>query len=635
MKDVLRNVQQLSLFFLLSLTQTLGHSEEHLDHDYGRKSEIDRLIPDVTEMGFTTLCYEDIPPLSIDVHGAPEVGPVVYGSANDLDDEDVHPLDDEVKRLREEFFKKHRKQPGQPDQNQKDEVKNVAKHETRHGTDKEAAVRCERAQKTLGDLYKKLNAAHDMMNEDLKDGDKIVKQHWNVQEDDFHAKNHHLHQHWNGENNNKQNNKEQEWTVFPKEPGHGNDELQQKFQDEIYGDPNPDVNSIKNNDNILRKNDKADLKMNRNVQINLKQFQDEEKAIKNNVHKVRNLRDQLKKIINLKDNLDGKDLKLYRKFMNVELHETTNLYQHDELRGPACKIGKQNWFNMAKEQRIQLLGHILNNRGPIKNGMWTKEWEKIPSKSGTFQSSEYSCISMSLLHPHPDPKKRRTPAISTVTPKAKNVKLNKNPLERDMKINANFNYVRKKSNNLRNIIKNDEKLMKHKRGKRNVISTKRRRRSGYNKTTELYWNIEGRFRDIDVVERERNEFDAAEANTTVPFWIHDDGYRPKTAKKFRPRPPLRFNRVPKEPLDYGSYDKSEYWRYMTELVTGATFPKDWYDAMPTPKEPSTKEIYDACRENFTTSECFDYPEISRLRDTHERRFMKKYYHKKYSDLEDE
>uniref|UniRef100_A0A8D8PUM3 Uncharacterized protein n=1 Tax=Cacopsylla melanoneura TaxID=428564 RepID=A0A8D8PUM3_9HEMI len=686
MKDVLQNVQQLCLVFLLSLSQSLVHSDEGLppDHDHDeRRSDLEKIVPDGPEVGFTTLCYEDIPPLSIDVDGAPGVGPVVYGSASDLEDSEHNPLDDEVKKLREEFFKKHRKQTGEPEQKQnKDEVKNIEKHDIHHGADKEAAVKCERVQKTLGELYNKLNAAHDLMNEDLKNeelkGNHIVKQHWNAQDDDLHAKNEQLHQHWNGEKINKQKNQGQEWTPFPKEPGHRNDELQRKVHDEIYDDPNPDVDAIKKNDIHLKKNDKADLQMNRNIQINLKQFQDEEKvikynannvdaikkndfhlkkddktdmkmesniqinlknlqvdekAIKNNRHKFRNL----KNLLNLREKLDSKDnLKLYRKLMDIELRETTNPHQHDELRGPACELKKRNWFRMSKEHRIQVLEHILNG-GRIKNGMWTKEWEKIPDKSGTFQSSEYSCESMSIQYPHPDPKKRRTPAVSTATPKAKNVKLDKNPLERDtMRINQNFNCAIKQSNeNLKNIMKNNDKLMKYKRAKRNVISTKRRRRSGSNKTTEIYWDVDGRFRDIDVLERERNEFDAAEANETQPFWIHDDGYRPNTAKKFRPRPPLRYNRYPKEPLDYGSYDKSYYWRYMTELVTGATFPKDWYDIMPTPKDPSTKEIVDACRENFTTSECFQYPDISRLRDTKERRFMKKYYTKKYSDLEEE
>uniref|UniRef100_A0A8D9BWR8 Uncharacterized protein n=1 Tax=Cacopsylla melanoneura TaxID=428564 RepID=A0A8D9BWR8_9HEMI len=583
MKDVLQNVQQLCLVFLLSLSQSLVHSDERLppDHDHDeRRSDLEKIVPDGPEVGFTTLCYEDIPPLSIDVDGAPGVGPVVYGSASDLEDSEHNPLDDEVKKLREEFFKKHRKQTGEPEQKQnKDEVKNIEKHEIHHGADKEAAVKCERVQKTLGELYNKLNAAHDLMNEDLKNeelkGNHIVKQHWNAQDDDLHAKNEQLHQHWNGEKINKQKNQGQEWTPFPKEPGHRNDELQRKVHDEIYDDPNPDVDAIKKNDIHLKKNDKADLQMNRNIQINLKQFQDEEKvikynannvdaikkndfhlkkddktdmkmesniqinlknlqvdekAIKNNRHKFRNL----KNLLNLREKLDSKDnLKLYRKLMDIELRETTNPHQHDELRGPACELKKQS------------------------------------------------------------------------------------------------------NENLKNIMKNNDKLMKYKRAKRNVISTKRRRRSGSNKTTEIYWDVDGRFRDIDVLERERNEFDAAEANETQPFWIHDDGYRPNTAKKFRPRPPLRYNRYPKEPLDYGSYDKSYYWRYMTELVTGATFPKDWYDIMPTPKDPSTKEIVDACRENFTTSECFQYPDISRLRDTKERRFMKKYYTKKYSDLEEE
>lgn len=148
-----------------------------------------------------------------------------------------------------------------------------------------------------------------------------------------------------------------------------------------------------------------------------------------------------------------------------------------------------------------------------------------------------------------------------------------------------------------------------------------------------FMDVDGRFRDIEEIERERNEFESMEAKQTQPDWIHDDGYRPKTERKFRPRPSLGYNRVPKEPLDYGSYDRSEHWRMMTELIHSGTLAAKFYESLSMPKIPSTKEVVSVCRENFTTSECFRYPDISRLRDTREKKFMKKYYHKEYPEFE--
>lgn len=147
-------------------------------------------------------------------------------------------------------------------------------------------------------------------------------------------------------------------------------------------------------------------------------------------------------------------------------------------------------------------------------------------------------------------------------------------------------------------------------------------------------DIDGRFRHIDEVEEERNRYSSELVKRPTLEWIHYDGYEPKTAVHFRPRPTLNYNRVAKEPLDYGSYDKSEHWRMLTELITGGTLPAKFYESLSMPKLPDTKEAFDVCQENFTTSECFRYPDISRLRDTREKIFMKKYYRKKYPDMDD-
>lgn len=149
-------------------------------------------------------------------------------------------------------------------------------------------------------------------------------------------------------------------------------------------------------------------------------------------------------------------------------------------------------------------------------------------------------------------------------------------------------------------------------------------------------DVDGRFRDIDEVEEERNRFSSELERRPTPVWLNYDGYvAPKTKKKFRPRPTLNYNRVPKEPLDYGSYDKSAHWRMMTEMILNGTLPPKFYESLSEPELPDTKEAFDVCRENFTTSECFRYPDISRLRDTRERKFMKKYYHKDYPDMVDD
>lgn len=464
---------------LLCLTQYLVKSDrKDSGEPIHRDSDIDRLLPDHTERGHTTRCYEDLPPLSVEVDGAPACAPVVYGSEHDLNSEEkMIKMDEEVKRLRAEFFKKRRTTtPGGPKKVRRD-VRN-----------------------RLIDDINEINGLNNQKNkiDEIPEGNNVVKQAWNVEQLNK--------QHWNKESNDKLNKKDKAFTLFPEvdsEPGYKHDQLQRDIHEEIYGDPS------------MKENNKVKIKS--------------KKEMYHKVDKVKGIKNNLKNLLDLGNNLQNeKGFKNYKKMMEIELRETTNQHQYKTVYGPACgskKISKTNEKNVQKEKK---------------------------------------------------------------------------------------------------------KAIKLKRRKRNIKSTKRPKSK---KTTRYFMDVDGRFRDIEEIERERNEFESMEAKQTQPDWIHDDGYRPKTERKFRPRPSLGYNRVPKEPLDYGSYDRSEHWRMMTELIHSGTLAAKFYESLSMPKIPSTKEVVSVCRENFTTSECFRYPDISRLRDTREKKFMKKYYHKEYPEFE--
>lgn len=495
---------------VISLIQYFASTEDiEVDENF-RQSDIERDVTEITQLGFTTRCYEDLPPLSVEVDGAPQVAPVVYGDEYDFTEDEGIKTDDEVKKLREEFFEKHKKNVGKPENHDHDKgVRNNIPHEFN-----EVGLR-------------NLNET------DLKKDENIEKIHPKVEHGDTNnvdVKEKILKQHWNGEQIEVQDRKKPQFELFPKdsepfpkdsEPGYKHGSLQQDFHKEIYGDePNMELkNKIMN---------EIDLKNPALIKKENIHFQDKQ-PIEHNIHKVNHINNKLNNLLNLKNNQGNKEpYKGYKKMMNIELQETTNAYQHYSVQGPGCGL------------------------------------KKLP-------------ISPEKNVPH-------------------------------------------------------KKQYKLKRGKRNVKSTRHTRSP---KTTAYYMDVDGRFRDIDQLERERNAWSSEEAKRTQPDWIHDNGYRPQTEKKFRPRPPLHYNRVAKEPMDYGSYDKSEFWKMMTETVVSGTLPANFYHDLPTPELPNTDEAYAVCRENFTTSECFRYPDISRLRDTKERRFMKKYYHKQYSDLMEE
>lgn len=382
-----RNVQS-TLVLLISITNCFINCEEDIGDDHIRDSEIDKKVSEWKEIGHTTLCYEDIPPLSIDVDGAPEVGPVIYGSETFFEKTDENPLDDEVKKLREEFFKKHKTNgPHQTPEKSKDkeepknegnsgdsgiqtdfresvsgsfpvdeevkkrreeffkkhkknetqQMKNNRKHHIEPKLDKLQAMK-EKLQRSVGQLYEKLNDANDLMKRDfnninevnLNKEDKNAKQHWNVDQIDRVEENK-LRQHWNREPVKEQHN-QKEWIPFEQDGGHKNDDFQEKIHEEIYGDTgvmDTEKKHLKNNI-INEKRNKEHGKM----QMNLRRFQDEENEIRLNVNKVNNLRLQLSNLLDLGKN----NIKAHEKIMNIELQETTNPYQRDRPEGPACKF---------------------------------------------------------------------------------------------------------------------------------------------------------------------------------------------------------------------------------------------------------------------------------------------------------
>lgn len=307
---------------VISLIQYFASTEDiEVDENF-RQSDIERDITEITQLGFTTRCYEDLPPLSVEVDGAPQVAPVVYGDEYDFTEDEGIKTDDEVKKLREEFFEKHKKNVGKPENHDHDKgVRNNIPHEFN-----EVGLR-------------NLNET------DLKKDENIEKIHPKVEHGDTNnvdVKEKILKQHWNGEQIEVQDRKKPQFELFPKdsepfpkdsEPGYKHGSLQQDFHKEIYGDePNMELkNKIMN---------EIDLKNPALIKKENIHFQDKQ-PIEHNIHKVNHINNKLNNLLNLKNNQGNKEpYKGYKKMMNIELQETTNAYQHYSVQGPGCGLKK-------------------------------------------------------------------------------------------------------------------------------------------------------------------------------------------------------------------------------------------------------------------------------------------------------
>lgn len=339
---------------LICVTQYLVYSDDDILDVPNHQSAIDKFIPDEPNPQFTTRCYEDIQPLSVEIDGAPGCAPVVYGDENDFRSEDNLKTDDEVRKLREEFFKKHRKDKAAPEETKNEGAVSPDGFGKDYGFGKsEQYLKTDdEVNKLREEFFKKqkneIKSPDHLKREGFENKDifreedleglneidlqkNILKQHWNahhVQED---LKENKPKQHWNRDSIEKINNKEKKITLIPgenSEPGYKHDDLQRNIHEEIYGDHHMgNMNKVKI---VSKQKDLNKLEKKKEIKSSL-----------HNVHKVNNIHNQLKSLLNFESKTDNKEnFKYYKKLMDIELRETTNPHQHDRVYGPSCGLKK-------------------------------------------------------------------------------------------------------------------------------------------------------------------------------------------------------------------------------------------------------------------------------------------------------
>lgn len=351
---MLYNVQ--CTMMLICVTKYLVKADEDV-YIPNRQSEIDKFVQDKSNPLYTTRDYDNsIEPLSVDKDGAPACAPVVYGDQSDFNEDGKVTQDEVVRKLREEFFKKHEKGSPAPADTKNEGAVFPDKRRNDYGVgNRERNIKTDAERKLREEFLKKhkyemnppeqikreaqnndntfREEAVERLNEiDLQKKNNLLKQYSSADNAQGNFKEEIIKQHWNKFSSEKINNKEKKITLIPgeidnSEPGYKHDQLQRDIHEEIYGDT----------DGMEGKNKKKIMSKQKDVKKLEAQIEDQ-KHVHKTVNKIHN---QLKKLINFEEKIENKENFMhYKKLMNIELRETTNEHQHDRVYGPSSGLKK-------------------------------------------------------------------------------------------------------------------------------------------------------------------------------------------------------------------------------------------------------------------------------------------------------